>query len=72
VRVWRLSAAEDGLRALTAKPERPAGDCSVECCASFSGPDRAQVDHLALIVVRLDPYESVDPVGAYHLAAGSG
>jgi hypothetical protein len=72
VQVWRLSEAEGKRQALTAQPERLAGDCSVECGRSYSGLALAQVDRLALIVVRVDPYESVDPLGTYHLSMGLG
>jgi hypothetical protein len=68
VQVWRLSEVEGRMRAVTPQPESVSGDCSAECRTSFSGPDLAQVDCLALIVVRLDPHEGTDNAGSYSIA----
>ena len=51
---------------------RPQGDCSAACRLVIPKLDTTQCDRLALIVVRLDPEESMDPVGAYRLIVGSG
>ena len=78
VEVWELhmddagpSDPRHGLTGLHAVAPRPAvltEDCSTECTYTVSRLDPAQVDRLALVVVRLDPDEDQDPVGAYQLA----
>jgi hypothetical protein len=68
VRLWRLRQDEiGGLHALTAEPEALWGDCSEECSYTVRRADLTRYDRLALIVVRLDPDEDQDPVGAYRL-----
>jgi hypothetical protein len=52
-------------------PETLAGDCSAGCRYDLRDLDPAQVGRLALIVVRLDPHEATDPVGAYRLVVDS-
>jgi hypothetical protein len=60
-----------GLHAVTPHPEVLSGDCSAECTYAIPRLDPESVDRLALIVVRLDPDEDRDPVGAYQLTVGA-
>jgi hypothetical protein len=81
VQVWRLYTDEvgprnpargrTGVHARMPHPETLAGDCSAGCRYDLRDLDPAQVGRLALIVVRLDPHEATDPVGAYRLVVGS-
>ena len=59
-----------GLHAATPRPEPLSGDCSDACTYALSNLNLAQVDRLMLIVVRLDPFEDRDPLGAYQLTVG--
>ncbi len=77
VEAWKLHMDEagpsnparglTGLHAVTPRPEALSGDCSAACTYTISNVDPAQVDRLMLIIVRLDPDEDRDPVGAYQL-----
>jgi hypothetical protein len=80
VEVWKLHMDEagprnparglTGLHAMTPRPEVLSGDCSAACTYTIQNLDRAQFDRLMLIIVRLDPYEDQDPLGAYQLTVG--
>ena len=77
VEAWRLHMDEagprnparglTGLHAVTPRPEALSGDCSAECTYAISNVAPEQVDRLMLIIVRLDPHEDRDPLGAYQL-----
>jgi hypothetical protein len=77
VQAWKLysdgtgmrspARGEMGIRALTPHPQPLSGDCSAECRYTIPHLNLAQYDRIALIVVRLDPHERVDPTGAYQL-----
>ena len=75
VQAWALQGRSGGdrmgERAVTLDPVPLSGDCSATCRYVIPGLDLAQVDRLALIIVRLDPNERADPVGAYRLEVDS-
>jgi hypothetical protein len=81
VRAWKLyrdgtgirnpARGQRGIRALTPHPQALSGDCSAECRYTIPRLNLAQYDRIALIVVRLDPDERVDPSGAYQLIVDS-
>jgi hypothetical protein len=62
VQAWALDSGPRAQRV-----ETLSGDCSASCSYTIPHLGREQVDRIALIVVRLDPDEQVDPTGAYHL-----
>jgi hypothetical protein len=67
VRAWRLRGKEGEMQALTPHPEALSGDCRSGCRYTIRRLDPERYDRLALIVVRLDPHERADPVGAYRI-----
>jgi hypothetical protein len=80
VEVWKLYSegearnpwrGKTGVWALTPQPEALVGDCSAECHYLIPRLDLEQYDRLALIVVRLDVDEVIDPAGVYHLVVDS-
>jgi hypothetical protein len=68
VRAWRLRGKGGEIQALTPHPEPLSGDCRSGCRYTIRRLDLARYNRLALIIVRLDPHERADPVGAYRIA----
>jgi hypothetical protein len=60
-----------GVWALTPQPEAMVGECSAECHYLIPRLNLEQYDRLALIIVRLDVDEVLDPAGVYHLVVDS-
>jgi len=67
VHAWWLQGSEGEMQALTPHAEALSGDCRSGCRYTIRRLDLARYDRLALIVVRLDPHEGADPVGAYRI-----
>jgi hypothetical protein len=65
VQVWRLGAGENGPRAITAAPETIRSNAEGAYSYAIVSVDTAALNRLALIITRLDPHESTDPVGGY-------
>ena len=63
---------KSGVWTVTPQPEMLFRDCSSECSTTLSSLEPGQAGSrggytLALIVVRLDPHEGTDTVGAYQI-----
>jgi hypothetical protein len=67
----RVARAQTGVHGRTPHPQALSGDCSQSCTYTIPHLDAPQIDRLALIVVRLDPDETTDPVGSYQVVVDS-
>jgi hypothetical protein len=65
VQLWRLGPGGSKPRAITATPETLLADAEGGYSYAIASVDTATFNRLALIVTRLDPHESTDPVGGY-------
>jgi hypothetical protein len=65
VQLWRLGPGGKKPRAITAEPETMAPNMEGGYSYTIASVNTAAFNRLALIVTRLDPHESTDPVGGY-------
>jgi hypothetical protein len=71
VELWRLGPGEVKPRAITAAPEAMAPNTEGGYVYTIARVDTAASNRLALIITRLDPHESTDPVGGYTIKLDS-
>ncbi len=71
VQVWRLRSAEGQARALTPQPETILQGSGGAYTYTISQLDTTKFERLALIIVRLDAAESMDPAGRYNVTLHS-
>jgi hypothetical protein len=65
VQLWRLGPGGRKPRAVTAAPETLLRNTEGGYSYTIASVDTAAFNRLALIIARLDPHESIDPVGGY-------
>jgi hypothetical protein len=68
VQVWKLMADEGKLWAITRLPEVIPQNGDKDQVLAISEVDARTYNRLALIITRLDPHETTDPMGQYHLS----
>ena len=65
VQLWRLGPGVSKPRAVTAHPESLLPNTEGGYSYTISNVETAAFNRLTLIITRLDPHESTDPVGDY-------
>lgn len=68
VQVWQLAPGPWKPRAVTEQPAVMAQTADGAQVYTIPSLDTGSYDRLALIITRLDPHETTDPIGDYHLS----
>jgi hypothetical protein len=71
VQLWQMGPGARQPRPITAEPETTSANTDGKYSYTIANVNTAAVNRLALIITRLDPHESTDPVGAYTITLES-